>query len=131
MTDKPKRPATSGTRRGNGAGWGGPAKGIPASADTASKFEPGNKAALPAGERASVMQRTRATRDAMIAVYERIAADETAPPMAQITAADKWLDRHEGKPIARMVNMTPDDVSVLDDGTLASIALGRGAETTH
>ena len=47
MPDTParKRPPTSGTRKGNGPGWGGAAKGAPARAEMAPPFEVGNQAA--------------------------------------------------------------------------------------
>ena len=47
MPDKPppKRPATSGTRKGNGTGYGGPAKGAGADAPMQPPFEAGNDAA--------------------------------------------------------------------------------------
>lgn len=41
MASRKGRPATPGTRKGNGAGWGGPASGVPAQSD-AQPFVPGN-----------------------------------------------------------------------------------------
>ena len=41
----PKRHATSGTRKGSGTGYGGPAKGPGADAPMQAPFEPGNDAA--------------------------------------------------------------------------------------
>ena len=58
MTDAPKkRPPTSGTRKGNGAGkgqWGGPAKGASVDrADVQPPFPPGNQIGAHAAQSAS------------------------------------------------------------------------------
>lgn len=49
-------------------------------------------------------ERKAATRETMMQVYETVAEDEKAPHMARIMAADKWLDRTEGKPMQKTVN---------------------------
>lgn len=54
--------------------------------------------ATPPEVREARAERKAATRETMLAVYERIAEDDSAPHVAQIMAADKWLDRIEGKP---------------------------------
>lgn len=43
--EKAKPKATAGTRKGNGAGWGGPAKGAGRVVAGAAAFQKGNKAA--------------------------------------------------------------------------------------
>ena len=108
MTKPPlKRHATSATRKGNGTGYGGPAKGSGADAPMQAPFEAGNQVADGTNQTSPIAAARRATRDSMMQVYERIAADENAPPVAQIMAADKWLDRKEGKAIARTVSLDP------------------------
>jgi hypothetical protein len=115
MPYMPKRPATSGTRKGNGAGWGGGAKGEGSKAVLHPEFERGNQEAIGNGpDRVAA----RATRESMMMVYERIAADENAPAVAQIMAAEKWLDRTEGKSIARNLNVNTDELDALDDAAL-------------
>lgn len=101
----PKRHATSGTRKGSGTGYGGPAKGAGDNAPRPAPFEVGNKAS--ADRNPEVAAAKRATRDSMLMVYETICDDKDAPPMAKIMAADKWLDRKEGKAIARTVSLDP------------------------
>jgi len=126
MPDKPKRPATSGTRHGNGAGkgdgYGGPARAPGDKQNLRTPFEPGNQVThVRRGPEAA-----QALKDHLFALATTAERQET-----QVTAAVAWLNRHEGTPIARNINLTPDDVTVLDDGTLTAIALGKGAETTH
>ncbi len=133
MADKLKRPPTSGTRHGNGSGkgesWGGAArspgepKGLRANKLMPAPFAPGNQAAASSRRGAEAAQ---ALKDHLFDLARNAERQET-----QVTAAVAWLNRHEGTPIARNINLTPDDVSVLDDGTLTAIALGKGNETTH
>lgn len=116
-------------RRGNGAGqgdgWGGPAKGAGSISTRAEPFGHGNTV--------SAVQRDMSGAEKAWLLKEHLymLATTAAREETQISAAVAWLDRHEGKPIARNVNMTPGDVSLLDDGTLAAIALGEGDQTIN
>lgn len=131
MAARKNNAPTSGTRHGNGSGrgdgWGGAtrAPGEPKGtrADkTLALFKPANQAAV--NRRGS--EAAQALKDHLFDLARNAERQET-----QVTAAVAWLNRHEGTPIARNINLTPDDVSVLDDGTLTAIALGKSAETTH
>ena len=100
---KPGRPPTSGTRHGNGKGWGGEAKGAsaaPESIQTAPAFQPGvsgNPMGL-LGERKARMQAK---------AYDVLEAAMDDPDnRVAVMAADKALDRIEGKPTQKVV--TPD-----------------------
>ena len=44
--------------------------------------------------------------------------DETAPDILRLHAADKLLERNEGKPVARIVQPPPDPFSLLPDEEL-------------
>jgi hypothetical protein len=102
MSDKPSpKSARKGTGKGHGGpakgaglgdGWGGPAKGASKTAGLIA--ESGHRVAVVPPE---VAGRKKAHREQMIAVYEDIALDTEAPPAARIMAAEKWLDREEGK----------------------------------
>lgn len=88
------RAATSATRKGNGPGWGGaanPRRDIP-SIQNAPQFQPGvsgNPSGV-IGERKARMQ---------LRAYEVLeAAMESADERTAVFAADKALDRIEGKP---------------------------------
>jgi hypothetical protein len=91
---------------GNGPGWGGLAKGTGTGKPSRPHGKEGLKvkAAIPPEIRAEKAKHKAVTRETMLGVYERIAIDETAPHMAQIVAADKWLDRTEGKPVQTNIN---------------------------
>ena len=117
MTKPPiKRLATSGTRKGNGAGYGGPAKGPGADAPMQPPFEAGNQtAAGPHDNTTGAEQRAE-----MLAIITEVAKDRSQPGMARISAADKWLDRYEGKPLARNLNINTDELADLDDDALAA-----------
>ena len=105
MASKPGRPATGGTRKGNGAGWGGAAKGG-AAGGPAQPFAPANPGggggSLPGagrGKQATEKSAARtATREQMMGVYVEVALDPNQPGMTRISAAEKWQDRTEGKP---------------------------------
>ena len=108
-----------GTRRGNGAGkgdgWGGPARGA-----SASRILPGDPTGVQALSRdpdiASKREdRLQLLRDHMFHLALNAAREET-----QLAAASAYLDREEGKPIARTVTAAVDDVSQLSDLELAA-----------
>lgn len=116
-------------RRGNGSGqgesWGGPAKGAGSTSTRAAPFERGNTAST--GQRdMSGAEKARLLKEHLYKLATTATREET-----QVVAATAWLDRHEGKPIARNVNLTPGDVSLLDDETLAAIAMGEDDPTIN
>ena len=116
----PKRHATAGTRKGHGTGYGGRAKGAGSDAPMQPPFEPGNtSAAGPHDNTTGAEQRAE-----MLAIITEIAKDKNQPGMARISAADKWLDRYEGKPLARNLNINTDDLADLDDDALAARRAG-------
>jgi len=99
---KPGRPATSGTRRGNGAGWGGPAKGSGPRADSIATAEP--FAGQP-GPGQGNWGEWKATR--RVKAYNVLDRAMDDPDMrVAVTAADKMLDRLDGKTVQMVV--TPD-----------------------
>ena len=102
------------TETGAGDGWGGPAKGasehIPAP-----QFEPGNQSAVGhAGPNLSGIEKAQALKDHLYKLATRAEREET-----QVRAAEAWLNRHEGSPVARTVNYNSTDVTALDDRALA------------
>ena len=129
MPDKPpKRPATSSTRKGNGAGWGGPAKGAAASrGEMQAPFLAGNSAAkgyhdMSKSERLAALDE----RKWLIAMGQVADASQV-----QMAAVNSYEDRHVGKAIARTITSFVDDATKLDDAALAAIATGQDAETRH
>jgi hypothetical protein len=78
---------------GFGPGWGGPAKG----AGNGKPYNASDGRRTTAGPgRGNMSETTRAKRERnrkMREVYEQIADDPKAPPMARIAAATAWLDR--------------------------------------
>ena len=88
---------SSTTRRGNGAGWGGPARGA-----SSSRIKPGD----PDGIQAMVNDPdVKALADArrlkVMAFYERVVDDEAETTPNRLNAGDKLLDRIDGKPMQR------------------------------
>lgn len=96
-----------------GAGYGGPASG--AGKDLS---DPETHVAL-TPERIADKNATRARLRAM---YERFADDETLNPVIRMMAADKLLDRLEGKPANLNVNLDGDDLDRLSDDDLRAEA---------
>ncbi len=119
---------SSSTRRGNGAGWGGPAKGA------------GNQDAGPGrpdAETAPAIQAAKAER--LEAVKAKIfdLAMNADRQETQLQAAVAFLNREEGTPIARSITVQTDDLASLSDAELTerlahlervAAAAGDGAE---
>lgn len=88
-----------------GAGWGGPAKGKMPRGQRAAPFTAATGSiagSLPKDTRTNAEKRER-----LLALYVEIAEDEKHPAASRIMAADKWLDRHEGRPIAKQEHSGP------------------------
>ena len=100
---------------GSGPGWGGPAKGAgwPIGKRTVDEANIA-KVTLPPELKERKAMKRRVTRETMMEVYEDVALDAKAPHMARVSAADKWLDRTEGKPAQTNVNLNQ---TVADDLT--------------
>ena len=99
----PKRHSNAQTRHGNGKGWGGPAKGAstaPESIQTAPQFAPGVS-----GSPGGVLGERKARMQAKAYDVLEAAMDDPDNRVA-VMAADKALDRIEGKPTQKVV--TPD-----------------------
>ena len=99
----PKRHATSGTRKGNGAGWGGPAKKAGTDAPMRAPFEAGNDAAKGYHDMSK--------SDRLAAVDERkwmigMGLIPNVQPV-EMTALNSYEERHIGKAIARTVSLDP------------------------
>jgi hypothetical protein len=109
---------TVGTRRGNGPGkgdgWGGPPKG------EGTRYVKGEVQPLQGkGNTAPVVEK-REERLALLRDRIWTLAFEADRQETQLAAANAYLDREEGKAIARTVTTTVDDVSQLTDLELAA-----------
>lgn len=104
-------PKTGRFPKGNGAGWGGPAKGA-----STSRIKPGDPDGIRTMNRGKEVQAER--REKVLRMYEEIVDDPEQPVMARITAGDKLLDRIDGKPMQTNLNLNRDDVSRLSDAEL-------------
>ena len=84
-----------------GAGWGGPANGRFAPPIGSGYQPPGAAigAGIKAARTAAEAARPHAVR--MVEVWRQIAEDETQPAPARVVAADKIVERAEGKPRER------------------------------
>lgn len=110
---------SSTTRVGNGEGWGGPANGA-----STSRFQPGESGGghLPEN-RAKAASRAEEMRD----VLYGIATNKKAHAMVRVNAADKLLDRIEGKAPQTNINRNTNDLSSLSDAELdAELARREG-----
>ena len=101
-----ERKPTSGTRHGNGKGHGGPAKGFVKNERETLATKPfapgqsGNPTGMP-GYRA--MEKA-ARMDAMKEMLWDRAFDKTEKTVDRINAANSFMNREEGLPIARQIN---------------------------
>lgn len=118
MASKPGRAPTAGTRRGNGAGYGGPAKGADPQRRESLRLADGEYNPNPAGGTAPSAS-TVARRERAMAVLDT-AMEEGETWTVKVLAADKILDRIEGKAIARTVPLTKDEYDQLTDAELAA-----------
>ena len=120
-------------RRGNGAGWGGPAKG-------AGK-PPGNReAGRPPGVKTGEGKAARSAEmcaplvaDA-VEVWREVMADADAPAAARIAAAEKIIARAEGATPQRVEIADSRDLATLTDAELEAIVRGGSpavGEATH
>ncbi len=112
---------SSTTRRGNGAGWGGPARGA-----STSRIKPGDPDGIQtmsndAEVKARAAQRVEALKDHLFGLATKAERQET-----QLAAAVAYLNRVEGMPIARTVTATVADPNSLTDADLAAI-IARGS----
>ena len=102
MSDTPKRKATAGTRKGNGAGkgvgWGGPAKGMTPRAEQADAFEVGNTAAAGYHDM-SKSERLEAHRAMLWGLGMSAECEAT-----RVQAIKAYADREEGMPLQKTLN---------------------------
>lgn len=114
----------------NGPGWAGPAKGfVPNATRAAPAFAPGNQfRQLATPERRREVEEDR---EESLALYREIMRDTGQSGLYRITAAEKLMDRREGKSVARNVTTFVDDATKLDDAALTAIASGQDADTRH
>lgn len=112
---------SAGTRRGTGAGWGGPAKGG-SPTPTRSAFEAGNTIAVGHGHPTATVHEQNQARDAerAQALKDHLFTLATSAERqdTQVRAAEAWLNRQEGMPVARNVNLNLNEVSRLTDADL-------------
>lgn len=117
-TTKPKRPESP----AKGAGWGGKAKGA-----SVSRIKPGDPDGIQAlrWDAANMAHKEEVAAQMRGVLYHVALAGEQEH--SRISAADKLLDRIEGKPVQRqdikVRSVNPDEMT---DDELAAIAAGRG-----
>lgn len=120
-----KRPPTSGTRRGNGAGWGGAAKGEGVAGEPVA-FEAGNQAAVGHGPH----DLTKAERIARLQDNLEHLALHAEAENVRMQASNHLLNRLDGMPIARNINVNAGNVKDLSDEALLEIISGAEAEVS-
>lgn len=105
------------TNPGQGNGWGGPAKGTAERGVKAEPFEPGNTDA--AGPHDFSVSERMAMH---LARLERIAerAEAEGRYNESISATTHAMNRIDGTPVSRNINVQVDDVAGFDDATLTS-----------
>ena len=134
MTKLPlKRPATSGTRKGTGAGYGGPAKGLPPKGEKQAPFEVGNTPDVDAQRlgRMEAAARKEWYRSTVMTAL-KIAKDDRNPlAMLKAVEALQVRDPQVGPVVIRSVTSFVDDATKVDDAALMVIATGTDAETLH
>lgn len=104
---------------GQGAGWGGPAKGA-----RASRIKPGDPDGIRTMRNDPAVKARKAARAAEMEDVLYGIALRGEQEMARINAATRLHAIYEGMPIARTVTATVSDPSQLTDADLAAIATG-------
>lgn len=99
-------------RRGNGVGWGGPAKGAGTSKWAALDGKAGRliRAGMSKEQKAAKaekVERKEASRAEMLDFYVDVKRDIGEPMPLRMAAAEKWLDRTDGKPAQTTINTGP------------------------
>jgi hypothetical protein len=96
-------------RRGNGAGWGGPAKGA-----STSRFGRGDDK-LPMQGKAWTADVVREREARLAALKDKIfdLANTAEREETQLAAAVAYLNREEGLPVARQLTATTDEARLL------------------
>lgn len=101
-----------------GTGWGGPARGAGTSkAPSAQVFKAGNRKAAGPHD----LSGYRRCQQLLEMLYTLAMTAESQD--VQVSAAVAWLNRVEGKPVARTINVALGDSSALEDAALATIVL--------
>ena len=115
--------ATKNPRRGNGAGWGGPAKGASVAAESIQNAAPftADNQPTPEAKRAGKLEAI-ADRDEILERYTAILRNPAETPQNIMGAGDRILNRTEGTPVARQ------ELTGADGGPLASEIVYRWAE---
>jgi hypothetical protein len=113
-----KPPGGEGHGPANGDGFWGDKKG--ASKAARASFKPGNQAAAgthtPKGQGRAAMTEKEKAEFARAHIFGLITAG--THEMTQLRAAEAFLNRVEGMPVARNITATTDDLSVLNDTAL-------------
>ena len=106
----PPQPGDANYRPASGMGWGGPPKGRgngnpgrPATRETIAEMK-AKAAAMSPDEKERRKAAKAAKRDRMLAVLEKVAFSTKASDANKVNAADKWLDRTEGRPVQPNAN---------------------------
>lgn len=94
-------------RPASGMGWGGPPKGAgtggPARRRTGAELQ-ALRAAVPKEVKDAKKAAKAAKRERMLAVLEGVAFSKASSDANKVNAADKWLDRTEGRPVQPNAN---------------------------
>lgn len=119
-TSRPGGPGRGHKRRiGNGRGWGGPARGSGSTRPALPLI--GIERDQPTPEAKSMGRKEADARsEEMRAILHAVATDASAPAMVRVVAADKLLDRIEGKAVATNVNVNANNLAALSDAELAA-----------
>ncbi len=117
-----KRPATKGTRKGKGVGWGGAAKG---GGGNEKKPFNGSAKAGPGRGKFSLKGEERVARNArhaeeMRKLYYEFALDPAKEDSTRLSAATHLLNRLEGSPVAKILTGPTDELANLTDEQLAA-----------
>ena len=136
------RKATSGTRHGNGqeqgAGWGGPARGA-GTGGAAAAFTADSKTRhrRPGGAGDPVKMEERRHQKQIDAENAQLLknhlltlATKAEAEIVQVRATEAWLNRHEGMPVARNINLNTDDVRDLTDAAIIAELASLGGTPT-
>lgn len=119
-TSRPGGPGRGHKRKiGNGPGWGGPAKGAGSSRPSLPLIGIDRDHATPEAKSMG-RKEADARSEEMRELYYSVAKNTAEPTMVRLFAADKLLDRIEGKAVATNVNVNANNLAALSDAELAA-----------
>ncbi len=107
-------------KKGNGPGWGGPAKGAGSKAAPYRFKQAGPGRGNYSLEGEGRLERQARHAEEMRMIFFEFSKNETLPPDTRMAAANNLLNRTEGLPVQKIVTGETDPLTLLPDNELVN-----------